>query len=243
MNCRLSLVFPFFNEEGNVRMAVEPLVNLLRSEEIDYELVLVNNGSHDRTGSILQDLAVHEPRLKVVTVMENRGYGNGILHGLQAASGQYVGYLCGDGQIVSADIVRVYQVMLAEGYDLCKVWRKTRQDGSLRKLISFFYNTIFSIVFRPGCRDINCSPKIFKRELLAPLDLWSKDWFLDAEIMIKARHLRLKVGEIPVTFYPRNSGKSNVRLATIGEFVWNLNRFPFSKKWKEWKSSNLGIVR
>ena len=99
------------------------------------------------------------------------------------------------------DIVRVYRKMVADDLDIAKTFRALRYDGMKRRIISVGYNIIFQLLFF-GLKswDINSKPKIIKREAYQKMSLESDDWFLDAEIMIQARRLKLKVGEIPSKF-------------------------------------------
>lgn len=236
MNTRtLSLVFPLYNEEENLRKVIDPLIDLFNSHGVNYELILVDNGSRDQTGKIIDALAAENEKIKKVVVEVNEGYGWGIINGLCAASGDYLGYMGGDGQIAADDVWRVHQMIIQDDYDLVKVCRVTRGDGLVRKLTTITFNKIFRLLFGVNSIDINGSPKIFKKrwlELLAPV---SKDWFLDAELMIKAKLLGMSVNEVPVAFMPREGGKSNVSMITVLEFIYNAVRYRFGGVLSAWR--------
>ncbi|MEW6075933.1 MAG: glycosyltransferase family 2 protein, partial [Candidatus Omnitrophota bacterium] len=136
-------------------------------------------------------------------------------------------FMCGDGQIKPADVVRVYRKLTEERLDLCKVRRVYREDGLQRKVISFFYNAIFGILFKAHTDDINGTPKIFTRRIYEAFKPVSKDWFIDAEIILKCAQLRANVGSVPVTFYRRKCGSTNVGIATIMEFLKNITLYYF----------------
>jgi len=140
------MVMPLYNEERNIPQVIPELVAEFEKEGVDYELVLVDNGSRDATGNLLAGLARENPRLKVVTVEVNQGYGWGIISGLRQAQGHYIGYMCADGQISPRDVVRVYQRLLEGDCDLAKVWRTERYDGALRRINSAIYNSIIDSV-------------------------------------------------------------------------------------------------
>ena len=219
----LSLVIPFYNEEKNVREVIGGLFDTFQRSSIDYELILVNNGSTDKTPQILEGLAREKPgAVKVVHVSVNQGYGWGIINGLKRVSGKYVGFMDGDGQIKPSDVLRVYSKLVDEDLDLCQVKRVAREDGLARKFISYCYNFVFRFLFSLNVKDINATPKIMRREIYEKLDLVSKDWFLDAEVIIKCTRMNCKIGEVSVTFRKRETGKSYVNFSTILEFLKNM---------------------
>ncbi len=221
----LSLVIPFYNEERNLSDFLSSLTLLFNSRKVDYAIIAVNNGSVDRTGELLESFAARNRRIRVVTIPKNIGYSFGITSGLKLASGTYVGYCWGDGQIVAGDVYRVFEALKAGKADICKIKRVYRQDSFFRRLESFMYNLIYRLLFSFNLKDINGCPKLMRREVLSALNPVSRDWFIDAELMIKAFRKKFKVLEIPVTYYRRNKGRSHVRLTTSLEFIKNAIKF------------------
>ncbi len=230
----LSLVLMFYDEEENVVRVVGDLVSTLEGAGFDFNLILVDNGSRDRTSRLIGDLTGSDPRLKKVTVKENLGLGWGVISGLSAAEGVWVGYMAGDGQVDPADVVKLLNLR-EERYDLIKVRRKQRQDGFVRAWISNVYVMLLCLAFGLPFYDINATPRIFRKKLLDRLQLKSRDWFLDAELMIKSRFLGLSVAEVPITFLKREGGSSSVTPRTIFEFLKNIARYRFGKELREWK--------
>jgi glycosyltransferase involved in cell wall biosynthesis len=220
----LSLVLPLYNEEEGLRTIVLDLLAEINRWPIRCELVLVNNGSIDGTARILKDLEAEFHAIRVVHVPLNMGYGWGIICGLRAATAPIVGFMCGDGQIMPEDVGRVYRRLVEENLDVCKVVRVVRTDGLQRKIMSGVYNTLFRAVFRVRSLDINGTPKLMRRRCYEELNLTSKDWFIDAEVMIKAVRNGYRIGEVPVEFRPRAIGRSHVRLTTAVEFLRNMVR-------------------
>ena len=104
----LSVALPFFNEEPNVVPVLEDLVQTLDAEEISFEILAVDNGSTDATGSLIEGVHARDARIVPVKIRINRGYGYGILTGLREAKGEVVGYAWGDGQVRGADLLRIY---------------------------------------------------------------------------------------------------------------------------------------
>lgn len=236
MGLDFSLVIPLYNEEEGARGVVDNLISALDEALLDYELVLVDNGSRDMTPQILESLAREKgDKIKIVHVPVNQGYGWGIINGLNAATGTFVGYMCGDGQIQPKDVIKVFDRIRAGNCDLAKVKRVARHDGLLRKILSRGYNSLFLLWFNVKSLDVNGTPKILKRDLLERFNPVSKDWFIDAEMMIKAKHLNLNVEEVPAQFVRREAGRSNVRFGTIWEFWKNMVGYRFGRRMQEWQ--------
>jgi glycosyltransferase involved in cell wall biosynthesis len=221
----LSIVIPFYNEEACCEQVLHRLILELDQNGIDYQLLPVNNGSSDRTGEILDRCARDCPRLKVVTIHQNRGYGWGVISGLRQGEGEYLGYVDGDTQIPSSEVVRVFRHMVERNADIGKATRQQRLDGIKRKAISSVYNTFFKLLFACSVRDINAKPKILRRDCFHALDLQSMDWFIDAEIILKAQTRAMRVEEIEISFLPRREGVSKFRWSTVWEFVINILRY------------------
>jgi len=220
-----SLVLPMYNEEAIIQNVVRELEETFEREHLDYQLVIVNNGSRDKTEDILKTLAKKNPRIKPVHITVNEGYGWGVTSGLNNADGDIIGFVDGDGQVPPADILRVYHGFDNQMQIFCKGIRYNRGDRWKRILASFSYNAIFKVLFLTTARDINGKPKLFKKDFYKTLHLESKDWFIDPEIIIKTLHKGYKPKEITVHFDERKKGKSNVKLQTIIEFSKNLMKW------------------
>jgi len=222
----LSLVIPLYNEAGNVAGVARGLLAAFSAVAVDVELVLVDNGSADDTAAQVDRLAAGDARVVPIHLSPNRGYGGGILAGLNVARGSVLGYTWGDNQVRPADHVKVYDRLCEDHLDLCKACRVERHDGLRRKVITVCYNAAMRLVFgRIGTRDANGCPKLMRRAAYEALDLQSKNWFIDPEIILKARRRKLAVGEVPVIYHAREQGRSKVKLATLVEFTVSILRF------------------
>ena len=232
-----SLVLPCYNEETCLAATAGDLLRAFAEKGVRAELVLVNNGSTDKTGAVIDQLAARDAAVRKVTVGVNQGYGHGILEGLRAARAPYVGFLCADGQVMAHDVAHLCEVMRREGpATLVKVRRRFRKDGLLRKVQSIIYNGLMSVIFGPmRSLDVNGNPKILSRAAYEKMHLVSKDWFLDPEVMIKARWLGLRVIELNVQGVHRQGGKSHVRWHTCIEFMKNIARYRLGGAAREWR--------
>lgn len=227
----LSLVIPCYNEEAVVRETATRLVEAFRGANIRLELVLVDNGSSDSTGAIIDNLVAEGLPVVKASVAVNQGFGYGVLTGLERCRGRWIGFMCVDDQVHPQDVVRLYEIAAkAKTPKLFKVRRRFRLDGRIRRVVSFLYNVLTTALFgNLGSMDLNANPKILPREYLKAMSLRSKDWFLDAEVMIKAKRMGLPVYEMNIFALMRAEGVSHVRPATCWEFVRNLLYYRFGK--------------
>lgn len=191
-----------------------------------YELVLVGNyieGVRDETPEVVRELSREYSNIRYCALPKRGMMGWDMRTGLTLARGRYIAVIDGDGQMPAEDIVKVYKKIREENLDLVKTRRMSRGDNLWRKIVSFVYNILFCVLF-PGLhvRDINAKPKIFTREAYKKMNLVSDDWFIDAEIMICARRLKLKIGEVPTVFLGLTGRRSFVRPKAIFEFMKNL---------------------
>jgi len=232
----LSLIVPLYNESSNVPFTIIPLIKMLDKSGIAYELILVNNGSNDKTGELIDKLAGEYKCVKAVDIPVNLGYGGGIVRGMNDAEGEFVGYIDGDGQVELGEVIKVFLAIKDGKFDMVKVSRTIRYDGLVRKINSIIYNFLMKIIFGINSKDINGKPKIFRKELLNKFRIESRDWFIDPEIMIKSSLLKLNILEVPIHFFMRKKGRSRVKLiASDSEFLKNIWLYKFSNKLYRWK--------
>lgn len=230
----LSLVMPCYNEEAIVSHTAIKLVGAFRGAELRLQLVAVDNGSTDRTGEILRELAAKYPEVTPHRVEVNQGYGFGILSGIPDATAPWVGMIPCDGQVDPADVVQLYEAAVASGVPvIAKVRRRFRLDGFRRKVVSVCYNAFVRLLW-PTLQsiDLNGSPKIFPRDLIPRLQLSSKGWLLDPELMIKAHYLGVPVMEYNIFGRMRGAGVSHVRPAAMLEFFGALLAARFTGRWR-----------
>jgi len=224
----LSLIVPCYNEEAVLRTTATRMLRRFDEEGIAIELVMVDNGSSDGTGAAIDALISEGLPVLKVHVPVNRGYGYGVLQGLAAGTAPWMGTIPADGQVDEADVLRLFMVVAGGEPRLAKARRRFRMDGFQRKIVSIIYNGLINVLFG-GLRsiDINGTPKLFPRSFYDQARLGSHDWFLDAEIMIKAKRLRLPVLEMNVLAQARGGGTSNVGATTVTEFLRNLAKARF----------------
>ena len=230
----VSFVVPCYNEEDIVAYTLERLLSAFSDAGYKLELVAVDNGSNDCTGEIVQRLAKRHPSIIYHLVEVNQGYGWGILSGFPLCTAPWIGMIPADGQVDAEDVVRLYQAVIAtDGNVVGKVRRRFRMDGLHRKAVSTAYNVFIRMLWpKLGSIDVNGSPKLLPAVLLREMELQSKGWLLDPELMIKAHHMGLRVMEFNVFSRMRGNGVSHVSSATCWEFLTHLLYFRFSSEWR-----------
>jgi glycosyltransferase involved in cell wall biosynthesis len=231
---RVNIGVMCYNESKSIPAIIQALAEVRNSlSTIDLRVLLINNGSTDSTGQLIEEIEKQNEFVHHITIPVNQGYGYGVRMGLNHLSGDVVGFMWGDNQFDASVIKPMIQTFIDKpDVQLVKTFRTKRYDGSSRLLVSKIYQIIFRILYGVYTHDINSGPKLFRSEFLKKLQpLRSDDWFIDAELMIKAtRNCRSnQVVEFPITFYPRQFGKSNVKFSACFQFLFNLIKYKFVK--------------
>ena len=216
---RLGLVIPLYDEVSCCEREIHRLVDRLQAAHVPFRLVLVDNGSRDGTGALIDRIAASTPSIRTVHIEHNAGYGGGILAGLAQTSCPIVGWHWGDGQIDPQVVVQTWRLLRAEHLDIAKATRIRREDGLDRAIISRVYRWVTRHRLGLPDTDINGCPKIMTRTTYERLTLQSTSWLLDLELMWKAHHQGLRVGTVSTTMHPRLEGHSKVHVETIMEFI------------------------
>ncbi|MGH9323086.1 MAG: glycosyltransferase family 2 protein [Vicinamibacteria bacterium] len=210
----LSVILPACNEEGNIERALRSSADAVSPLVPDFELVVVDDGSRDRTPGILARMAEEMGRrLVIVTHETNLGYGTALRAGFDAARGRLVFYTDADNQFDLRELVGFFPFM--EDHDAILGYRVGRQDGAFRLMISNGYNGLASAAFGMSVRDLNCSFKLFRREALTSLHLEEDHFFIDTEIVVQLHRAGYRYTQMPVRHYPRTAGKSTVSVTDV----------------------------
>ena len=205
----LTFFFPAFNEEENVaetvRRALDEIGPLVDGS---IEVLIVDDGSTDRTPELADALAAGDPRVRVHH-QENRGYGGALRAGFEHARGRVIGFSDGDLQFDLREMSRLLSRLDDPGkkpVDAVIGYRIKRRDPPHRIFIAKTYNTIVSALFGLRVRDIDCAMKLFRREVFDGLPLATDSPFLSAELLIKLRARGERIAQVGVNHYPRAAG-------------------------------------
>lgn len=201
----LSVVLPAFNEEENILATVEGVRSAVERLTGNFEIIVVNDGSKDRTGEIADALAREDRRIRVIHHPGNRGYGAALRTGFAAMTRGFCFYTDTDCQFDLSEFPRL--LPLLPGADVVTGFRENRADPLHRRLNAALYKHILAALFGLRVRDVDCAFKVYRSELLKEFDLSSDSIFISAEALIKAAQRGCVIREVAVTHFPRAHGK------------------------------------
>lgn len=211
---RLTIFFPCYNEEANVERTTEAALQAGRRVADELEVIIVNDGSKDRTGELADELAARHEEVRAVHNNPNLGYGGALQAGFRAASLDWVFYSDGDGQFDFEEIAAI--LPLLDDHDIVSAYRLDRKDPLMRKLNAFAWTTLNNLLLGLWLRDIDCAFKIYPRALFDEIDMKSTGALIDAEILARARRRGYTIGQVGVHHYPRTAGEqSGANLSVI----------------------------
>ncbi len=203
----VSVFLPCHNEEGNIERVAAGLEAELPRLAERYEIVVVNDGSRDRTGEIADRLAAANPHLKVVHHAINRGYGGAVISGIRACTQPWIVLCDGDGQFAAADIARL--TAKVPEYDVVVGHRAHRADPLMRRINGKAWTVLMRLLLGIRLRDIDCGLKLFRRDLLDGIDMQARGAMISAEVMAQLAGRGAKVCEVDVSHLPRVTGEQS----------------------------------
>lgn len=223
----LSLVIPAYNEEAGIQQAVAEADDALARITRDHEIIIVDDGSTDRTAALVSEAARSRPRVRLVSHVCNRGYGAALRSGFETARHDLVAFTDADCQFYLDDLAALMR--LAETYPIAVGYRAARQDPWQRRFYSWGYNVVVRRLLGTRVRDCDCALKVFRKNVLARLLPESRGFFVNAEMLTRARQQGLEVAQAPVRHRPRVRGHSTVRLSDIPRTLGHLLPFWWSQ--------------
>jgi len=210
----ISVFFPCYNEQGNVKHTVENALTVLEKIGADYEVIIVNDGSSDATSSIAEKVASKNPCVKVVHHPTNLGYGSALQSGFRASTKELVFFTDGDGQFDMNEMPPLLPLMAQ--YDIVTCYRINRQDPLVRKINAWCWTKLVCVLFNMKIRDIDCAFKLFKKSSVDTAKLVSTGALIDAEILARATRKGCKITQVGVHHYPRTAGaQTGAKLSVI----------------------------
>jgi hypothetical protein len=201
----LSVIFPAFNEEANIRAVVEDACRIIPKFAPIFEIVVVNDGSKDRTREICDDLAMEFSDVRVVHHARNRGYGAALKTGIERARYDVIFFTDSDGQFDLREVATLLEQ--TDAYDIVAGYRARRHDPPHRLLFAWGWNILVRRVLGIKTRDIDCAFKAFKRHVFDSIQIHSAGAMVNAEIFAQASAFGMTVKEVPVSHFPRRHGE------------------------------------
>jgi len=203
----ISVFLPSHNEEGNVERVVRSYLAECPRVTDNYEIIVVDDGSRDRTGEIAERLAAEDSHVKVVRHPVNRGYGGAVISGIRAATQPYVLLCDGDGQFDPADLERL--TPFVPEYDVVAGRRAHRADPLMRRVNGKAWTLLVDALLGIRISDIDCGFKLFKREKLDGMELRAHGAMISTELIARLAGRGAKVKEVDVQHLPRLAGEQS----------------------------------
>ena len=212
----LSIFFPMWNEEDYVERAVDaarrvcdPMV--ADGQIADYELIIVDDASTDRTPEMADALAAADRRVRVVHHERNRKLGGAIKTGFATARGDLILYSDADLPFDMDEMPRAVRLLREYDVDIVSAYRFDRTgEGYMRAIYTFFYNVLIRTMFGVKARDINFAFKLCRRRVFDHIELRSEGSFIDAELIIRATRMGFDILQFGVDYFPRTRGESTL---------------------------------
>lgn len=204
----LSVFFPAYNDALSLPALIDKTFEVLDRHARDFEVIVVNDGSADDTGAVLETLRQrHGARMRVLTHPENRGYGGALRTGFAAATKDFVFYTDGDGQYDVGELPLLLDAVWPD-VGLINGYKTKRQDPWHRMVIGAVYNQFARLLFGVKLRDIDCDFRLVRRSLVERADLRSSSGTICVELVKKLEATGMRVVEVPVSHFPRLHGRS-----------------------------------
>jgi dolichol-phosphate mannosyltransferase len=223
----LSLVLPAYNEEAGIARAIAEADDALNQLTGRYEILVIDDGSTDQTAAVAAAAAAERPCVRVLRHDRNRGYGAALRTGFEAARCDRVAFTDADCQFDLSDLGRLLPLTVAA--PVAVGYRARRQDPWRRRFMSWGYNVLVRALLGTRVRDVDCALKVFRRAALAQLLPEARGYFVNTEMLSRARQLGFAVAEAAVTHRPRQSGDSKVSLWDVPRVLAVLLPFWWSR--------------
>jgi glycosyltransferase involved in cell wall biosynthesis len=201
----LSVFFPCYNEELNLQSLVLEAIRILDNSVKKHEILIINDGSTDKTGLVADGLSMEHRHVRVIHHNNNRGYGAALVSGFSNAVHEWIFFTDGDRQFVISEI----ELLLNEidEHDVIIGYRKVRRDPGYRILYGHVWTRLVQLLFGLKVRDINCAFKLIKKKTLGNVTLHSSGAMINTELLVKMKLLGASMKQVGVSHQPRMFGK------------------------------------
>lgn len=202
----LSVVMPAHNEETVIATTAQSVIDALEGWGLDFEVIVVNDGSKDGTAAILGEMATREPRLRLINHEVNQGYGAALVSGFEAIGKELVFFMDSDGQFEISDLEQFFP--LIEQYDAVLGYRIDRQDTWVRKLNAWGWKLLVRLFFGLRVRDVDCAFKLYPATFFHRHHLETRGAMINTEILYKFARAGYRYTQLGVRHLPRRGGRA-----------------------------------
>ena len=204
----ISVVLPAHNEEAVLAATLEKCMATLSAIAPDYEIIVVDDGSSDRTGAIAEEYAASNPHIRVVHNRPQRGYGGALIAGFNAMTKPLAFFMDADGQFDIRDLALLLPLH-EQGHRAVLGYRLHRQDSPLRKVNAWGWKLLVSTLFDLHVRDVDCAFKLYDTSLVRAVDVTAEGAMVNTEMLVKLTRMGVPFVEVPVRHYPRVHGQAS----------------------------------
>lgn len=217
MISELSLFLPTYNEEGVIQKTVLSSKKIISKHFKKWEIIVVNDASKDNTKKIVNRLSNDDPRIKVINHIQNKGYGGAFKTGLYSSKYNWIALIDSDGQFDFSEIINFVKKQEETNADLVIGYYKKRQVSKLKILTSKMWELTVYMLFGLHVKDIDCGFKLISKKVIDNIPTLESERgaFISSELLIKSKKSGFKIVEIPVTHFPRVTGKGTGRDITV----------------------------
>jgi len=201
----ISFFCPAYHDEKNLPILIPKVHAFLKRQAGRFEIIIVEDGSPDRTDEVADELARTYPEVRVIHHETNTGYGGALKDGFKNARYDLIMYTDGDNQY-DIDEMAVGLELMRQGADVASGYVIEKAVNTRRKIQSWVYNTLILILFGLRIRDVDCSMKIYRRSILDKMRIVSSSAFIDAEMLVKAKRAGALIRQFPVHHFARLAG-------------------------------------
>lgn len=202
----VSIFMPAYNEEGNIAATIMDAKEAANRIAQEYEIIVVNDGSLDKTAEIVKGLSKLDPHIRLVSHSVNKGYGAAVKTGLNACHNDWIFFTDSDGQFHYDEIEKF--VLASQSADLVMGYRKKRMDPFHRVFVAQVLLKIWNfLLFGLTVRDVDCAYKLFSKEVRDKIKLKTESAITVSEFIIKAKAAGFRIKQLPVTHYARRFGE------------------------------------
>jgi len=206
----LSVFFPAYNEEGNIEKTILSAQKILDKIAVDYEIIIIDDGSRDKTSSIIKKLTNKNKKIRLISHKTNQGYGSALRSGFYNSRFEWIFFSDSDGQFDFSEIIKFIKIQKKTNADLVIGTYIKRQVSFFRKINTFLWQKLMQILFGLKIKDIDCAFKLIRKKMIdsIPKLQSQRGAFISTELLVKAKSKGFQIIEVPVHHYPKVFGKS-----------------------------------
>ncbi|MCE5260170.1 MAG: glycosyltransferase family 2 protein [Chloroflexi bacterium] len=227
----LTVSMPAYNEELNIKPMVDMVLTKVGPLVDDLEVIIVDDGSKDRTAAVVEEIAALDPRVRLIRHPVNMGYGAAVKDSIWAAGKEFILTTDSDLQFDLGEVARFLPHMLTA--DMVAGYRRSRSDPWYRRLFGNGWSWLVNLLFGYTARDVDCAFKLFKRRIIETITVQSGGAMFSAEFLVRTKQAGFIIVEEPVSHYPRKAGsQTGARMHVILRAFKEL----FKLRWRMWKT-------